>query len=104
MGLTLKELLTIGVQGVADSRRRQALSDWLAADLPAFFTGRVLTVDATVADRRGRLVAEAGRPLPATDSLLAAPAAVHGLVLLTRKLRDFAGLPAQVFSPRGDGA
>ena len=88
-----------GVQGVADARRQQALSDWLEADLPAFFAGRVLSVDAPVADRWGRLVAEAGRPLPAIDSLLAATAAVHGLVLVTRNLRDFAGLPVQVFSP-----
>lgn len=100
--LTLGEIRK-GVQGVADARRRQALSDWLEADLPGFFTGRVLAVDATVADRWGRLVAEAGRPLPAIDSLLAATAAVHGLVLVTRNLRDFAGLPVQVFSPWVDG-
>ena len=87
------------MQGVTDARRRQALIHWLEADLPAFFTGRVLAVDAPVADRWGRLVAEAGRPLPAIDSLLAATAAVHGLVLVTRNLRDFVGLPVQVYSP-----
>jgi hypothetical protein len=92
-----------GVQAVSDARRRRALSDWLEADLPAFFTGRVLAVDAAVADRWGRLVADAGRPLPAIDSLLAATAAVHGLVLVTRNLRDFAGLPVPVFSPWDKG-
>lgn len=96
--LTMGEIRK-GVQGVADARRRQALSDWLETELPAYFTGRVLPVDGAVADRWGRLVAEAGRPLPAIDSLLAATAAVHGLVLVTRNLRDFAGLPVQVFSP-----
>jgi hypothetical protein len=100
--LTLGEIRK-GVQRVADPRRRRALSDWLEADLPAFFTGRVLVVDAAVADRWGRLVAEAGRPLPAIDSLLAATAAAHGLVLVTRNLRDFAGLPVEVFSPWADG-
>jgi toxin FitB len=96
--LTLGEIRK-GVQAVADVRRRRALSDWLEADLPAFFTGRVLPVDAGVADRWGRLVAEAGRTLPAIDSLLAATAAAHGLVLVTRNLRDFAGLPVEAFSP-----
>lgn len=100
--LTLGEIRK-GVQRVADPRRRRALSDWLEADLPAFFTGRVLAVNAAVADRWGRLVAKAGRPLPAIDSLLPATAAAHGLVLVTRNLHDFAGLPVQVFSPWADG-
>jgi len=52
-----------------------------------------------VADRWGRLVAAAGRPLPAIDSLLAATALEHDLVLVTRNVKDFAGLPVQVFNP-----
>ncbi len=44
----------------------------------------------------GRLLATAGRPVPAIDSLLAATALTHGLTLVTRNLRDFrqAGLAA----------
>ena len=101
--LTLGEIRK-GVQATSDERRRQALGDWLEADLPAFFTGRVLGVDTAVADRWGRLIAEAGRPLPAIDSLLAATAVVHGLVLVTRNVRDFAGLPVQIFNPWAEGA
>lgn len=52
-----------------------------------------------MADRCGRLVAAAGRPLPAIDSLLAATALTHDLVLVTRNTKDFAGLPVQVFNP-----
>ena len=84
---------------LADPSRRLALLDWLETDLPHFFIGRVLPVDLAVADRWGRLVAQAGRPLPAIDSLLAATAAQHGLVLVTRNLRDFAGLPVQLLDP-----
>ena len=40
-----------------------------------------------------------GRPLSAIDSLLAATAAQHGLVLVTRHVRDFAGLPVQLLDP-----
>jgi predicted nucleic acid-binding protein len=67
--------------------------------LPTFFTGRILGVDSAVADRWGRMLAAAGRPLPAIDSLLAATAFQHDLVLVTRNTRDFAGLPVQVFNP-----
>ncbi|RDI22031.1 hypothetical protein DFR41_108155 [Pseudacidovorax intermedius] len=96
--LTLGEIRK-GIAGVPEPARRQVLADWLEVDLPLFFTGRVLGIDAAVADRWGRLVAEAGRPLPAIDSLLAATALVHDLVLVTRNTRDFAGMPVQVFNP-----
>jgi predicted nucleic acid-binding protein len=88
-----------GIENASDEKRRQRLIDWLEADLPTFFTGRILPVDEAVADRWGRLVAVAGRPLPAIDSLLAATALEHDLVLVTRNAKDFAGLPVQTFSP-----
>ncbi|MDP1606534.1 MAG: type II toxin-antitoxin system VapC family toxin [Rhodocyclaceae bacterium] len=96
--LTLGEIRK-GIEGSSDETRRQSLLDWLETDLPAFFTGRVLPVDEAVADRWGRLAAAAGRPLPAIDSLLAATALEHDLVLVTRNARDFSGLPVQIFNP-----
>lgn len=96
--LTLGELRK-GVERLADPARRLALLDWLETELPAFFTGRLLVVDAAVADRWGYLQARAGRPLPAIDSLLAATAMRHGLVFVTRNVRDVADLGVQVFNP-----
>ena len=96
--LTLGEIRK-GVEGVTDTLRRQALTDWLETDLPLFFTGRILPVDAAVTDRWGRMVAAAGRPLPAIDSLLAATALTHSLTLVTRNTKDFAGVPVQIFNP-----
>ena len=96
--LTLGEIRK-GIEGVADAAPRLALLDWLETALPAFFAGRILPIDTGVADRWGRLVAQAGRPLPVIDSLLAAPAAPHGLILVTRNLRDVQGLGAQVLDP-----
>jgi predicted nucleic acid-binding protein len=96
--LTLGEIRK-GVDAVAGATRRQRLVDWLQLELPAFFAGRLLPIDAAVADRWGRLQAAAGHPLPAVDSLLAATALTHDLVLVTRNVRDFAGLPVQVFNP-----
>ncbi len=96
--LTLGELRK-GIEGLADTKRRMALTDWLETDLPGFFAGRILSIDTQVADRWGRLVAAAGRPLPAIDSLLGATAAQHGLSLVTRNERDFAGLGLDVINP-----
>lgn len=96
--LTLGELRK-GVEGMADASRRTALLDWLEAELPIFFTGRILPVDAQVADRWGRLAAAANRPVPAIDSLLAATAAHHGLSLVTRNVRDFANLGLEIINP-----
>jgi toxin FitB len=96
--LTLGEIRK-GIENAGDEKRRQRLIDWLEADLPTFFTGRILPIDEAVADRWGRLVAAAGRPLPAIDSLLAATAIEYDLVLVTRNAKDFAGLPVQTFSP-----
>jgi len=101
--LTLGELRK-GIAGVADVVRRMTLSDWLETELPVFFAGRILAVDAQVADRWGRLVATAGRPLPAIDSLLGATAAQHGLSMVTRNGRDFAGLGLEVVNPWGSRA
>ena len=75
------------------------MRDWLELDLPTFFTGRVLPIDARVADRWGSLVAAAGRPLAAIDSLLAATAIAHDLTLVTLNTREFDGLPVSLFNP-----
>lgn len=96
--LTLGELRK-GVEAMADASRRLTLLDWLETELPAFFAGRILPVDAAVADRWGRMLAQAGRPVAAIDSLLAATAQRHGLILVTRNVRDVADLGVQVLNP-----
>lgn len=96
--LTLGEIRK-GIDLISDMDRRQVLVDWLEAELAVFFTGRILAVDIAVADRWGRLVAGAGRPLPAVDSLLAATALEHDLVLVTRNTKDFQSLGVSLINP-----
>ena len=96
--LTLGEIRK-GVEALADSGRRTVLNQWLERELPVFFAARLLPIDAGVAHQWGQLLAEAGRSLPAIDSLLAATALHHNLVLVTRNLKDFAGLPVQILNP-----
>ena len=88
-----------GVEALADSGRRTVLNQWLERELPVFFADRLLPIDAGVAHQWGQLLAEAGRSLPAIDSLLAATALHHNLVLVTRNLKDFSGLPVKVLNP-----
>lgn len=96
--LTLGEIRK-GIESLADERRRLRLLDWLEADVPAFFAGRILAIDLPIADRWGRLLAQAGRPIPAIDSLLAATALQHGLRLVTRNVRDFAFPGLEIINP-----
>lgn len=93
-GVLYLSVLTVGeirrgVEGLPAGARRSALLDWLEVELPAFFAGRLLPIDLAVSDRWGRMLAEASRPLPAIDGLLAATALQHGLTMVTRNLRDF---------------
>lgn len=96
--LTLGEIRK-GVENVPDRERRLKLLDWLEIELPAYFSGRILSVNVPVADRWGRLQAEAKRPLPAVDSLLAATALHHQLRLVTRNTKDFDHPGLEVINP-----
>ena len=96
--LTLGEIRK-GIDMLPDNDRKFALLDWLEVDLPSFFIGRILAVDVSVADRWGRLIAQAGRPMPAIDSLLAATAIHHELKLVTRNVHDFEFTGLEVINP-----
>lgn len=96
--LTLGEIRQ-GVEAMSDQSRKLPLLDWLESDLPAFFEGRILPVNRSVAELWGSMQAVAGRRLPAIDSLLAATALHHGLMLVTRNVRDVQGLGVAVIDP-----
>ena len=86
--LTLGEIRK-GIAWLNDKARVKKLNDWLEHELPIYFQGRILAIDSQVADRWGRLLAGAGRPVPVVDSLLAATALTHKMRLVTRNTRDF---------------
>ncbi len=96
--LTLGEIRK-GIEALRKSKRKLKLLDWFDTELPAFFAGRILPIDEEVADRWGRLLAAAGRPLPAIDSLLAATALTHGLALVTRNVDDFPHPDLEIINP-----
>ena len=96
--LTLGEIRK-GIESLQETQRKQVLIDWLEVDLPQYFLGRLLDVDVPVADRWGRLMSEAARPLPAIDGLLAATALRHDLTLVTRNTKDFENLGVRLLNP-----
>jgi toxin FitB len=89
--------LRYGIERMASGKRQRRLEDWLRHELPIRFEGRILPVDATVADACGRIVRRSellGRSIEAMDAFLAATAEVHRLTLVTRNISDFVVLKA----------
>ena len=99
--LTLGEIRK-GLAGLAPGRRKTQLEAWLAVELQARFSGRILAIDAPVADRWGALAAQArnrGTTLPIIDGLLAATALHYDLTVVTRNASDFANSQVPVLNP-----
>jgi predicted nucleic acid-binding protein len=82
-----------------DLDRAEFYRDWLLA-VRRQYAGRVLAVDAGVAETWGMMSATGS--LAVADALLAATARMHGLVLATRNRRDFENLGVEVFDPWTD--
>ena len=99
--LTLGEIRK-GLAGLSPGKRQTQLEAWLEVELRARFAGRILGIDAGVADRWGVLAAAAkreGRALGAIDGLLAATAWQHNLAIVSRNAQDFAKTRVEVLNP-----
>ena len=93
-----------GIERLTDSQRKTALLTWLANDLVERFGPRVLPIDCPTMLPWGSLSARldaSGRPLPVMDSLIAACALQHNLVLVTRNTADFAVTGVSLINPWG---
>jgi predicted nucleic acid-binding protein len=91
-----------GVALMDEGRKREALAEWLAQDLPQRFEQRVLPVDEAVALAWGDLMGLAkrrGRGLSSMDGMIAATAIAQQLTLATRNTKDFEGFGIELFDP-----
>jgi len=91
-----------GIERLPAGARKRRLDLWLRDELPLRFEGRMLPIDAVVANRWGELVARreaAGRPIGVIDAFIAATANVHGLQLVTRNEPDFQSVVEQIVNP-----
>lgn len=88
-------------RGIERIRRRDlsqavVLERWLEQMVTAY-AERILDLDARVADVWGRL--QVPKPLPPIDSLLAATAIAHDLVLVTRNVKDVQATGVRCLNP-----
>jgi predicted nucleic acid-binding protein len=91
-----------GISKLTDGTKKDELLAWVTLDLVERFTGRILETDLETALCWGRLQGEAeqaGEKLPVMDSLIAATAATHGLIVVTRNVRDMERCGVRVCNP-----
>jgi toxin FitB len=91
-----------GLAGMPQGKRRTHLETWLEVDLQTRFAGRIVPIDAAIADRWGLIAAEAkrkGHALSVIDGLLAATALHHNLTVVSGNARDFTNTQAPVLNP-----
>ncbi|MEI5681000.1 MULTISPECIES: type II toxin-antitoxin system VapC family toxin [unclassified Mesorhizobium] len=80
-----------------DALQGASLRNWISGTILPQFEGRILPVDTTVALRCAAL--HVPDPRPERDSLIAATALVHGLIIVTRNTSDFQPTSAPLFNP-----
>ncbi len=104
--MTLAEV-HYGIEIHPPGRRTNLLWHWYHDDFIRLIADRVVPVDEAVALHWSSLRARSrrsGRTLPFVDSAIVSTAVVHGLIVITRNVRDFNGLGAIVFNPWDEGA
>lgn len=95
--LTLGELRRgIAMKARSDASAAQSLAGWVDG-IEHGFTESILPICKDVAGLWGKLSAD--RPRPVIDTLIAATALTHGMVLVTRNAKDVEGLGLTVLNP-----
>jgi predicted nucleic acid-binding protein len=92
----------LGLELLAEGKRRRILEEAFARALEEDFENRVLPFDQTAAQAAGRLAAEhrrAGRTVEIRDVQIAGIAAARKATLATRNLRHFEGLGLALVNP-----
>ncbi len=99
--LTIGELQK-GISKLPDGARKDELQSWVEHDLTLRFMGRIIEIEIDAMLIWGRLQGESerkGESLPVMDSLIAATAKAHGLVVVTRNVKDIERCQVRVCNP-----
>jgi toxin FitB len=94
--------IRFGIELLPSSKRRAELEHWLDHDLSRWFSGQLLGLDEVVVNQWAILMAKRqlqGKPLDILDGFLAATALHHQITLVTRNVKDFEGLGADILNP-----
>jgi toxin FitB len=90
------------IDKLSESRRRTDLVTWMNEDLVTRFANRIMSVDLETMLLWGNLTARMdanGTPMSLMDSLIAASALRHNLVLVTRNEIDFQTSGVRLVNP-----
>ena len=82
-----------------DKEEGAILRAWMNRHVLPTFSGRILAIDTSVAQRCAAL--HVPNPRSDRDALIAATALVHGLSVATRSVADFEGMGVGVLNPWG---
>lgn len=81
--------LCYGMERLPAGKKKHELAIWLYTKVPEWFHERIIPLDTEVLLEWGKLRAGAQRTLPVVDTLIAAAAITHHMILVTRNVRDF---------------
>ena len=96
--ITLHELeLGVLLMERRDASQGKLLRTWLMDRVMPAFEGRILPVDAEVAQRSAAL--HVPDPRPERDAFIAATALVRGMTIVTRNVSDFAQMGVRLINP-----
>jgi predicted nucleic acid-binding protein len=96
--ITLFEIELGAVQAAwEDAVKGKVLRSWIDTQVMPAFKGRIIAVDAIVAQRCAAL--HVPDPRSQRDSLIAATALVHRMTVITRNVRDFEPMGVQLVNP-----
>ncbi len=99
--LTLGEIRK-GIEKLRESKRKEALYNWLTNNLKERFWNRIIDIDMQVAMTWGKIqgISErVGQPMPAIDSLIAATGIAYNLTVITRNISDMNASGAMLLNP-----
>ena len=91
-----------GIERLPESHRKTELLVWMNNDLIERFNQRILPLETQTMFLWGSLTARmenSGRPMSVMDSLIAATAFQHSLIIVTRNESDFLHCGVQVINP-----
>jgi predicted nucleic acid-binding protein len=99
--LTLGEIKK-GIAKLPESKKKNALIDWVENDLKFRFLGRVLEITEDIALKWGEITGsleKQGKKIPVIDGLIAATGILNNMQIVTRNVRDLENTSCHIFNP-----
>ena len=99
--ITIGEI-KVGVEKLADGKKKDKLLYWLENDLLVRFENRIIDIDTDVMFQWAIIntqLKRLGKPLPIMDSLIGATTQAKDMTLLTRNEKDFKNLDITIVNP-----